>query len=491
MTSAAYTKIDLFRQKLKTIPSQISYLKKTIVKDKLASAFLLASITVFLFTRLYKLPFRFGFNHDTEYSANYAYSVIIEKKISLIGQETSIGGLFVGPFLNWLQTIVMFFANLNPLSLGYLAVFVTFINLILLFYVVFDLFGKKQALLATFLYAVSYRLFSYDISGSLVSYMMIASLVIILGSYKVFLKNKGEFLPLLFFGLAISFHIHLALLLLIPTVLLLFLIYKPKIKTKYILFSLALLIISFLPLIIFELRHNLLITNKLILLLKDQAAFSFNKLVETTNTYMGFLVESAIARTKYSAMIFILVITIFILLMIKEGKKKLLILLLIFQFTPLIFLYFYKSTIPEYYFLPIAPYYLITVSFVLSKLTNKLIPILILIVLVISVFNYNRFIKDIAVGSSFAFKNNIVDWIINDSKEKNFNVYYQIPHGENSGYKYLFKWKKHVPQENSENLYIIDYSNTTKFSLENYKKSFQQKVVLEKEFDHVHVISIK
>lgn len=295
MTSAAFTKIV----------SKISFLKKTIVKDKLTFALLFATVGIFLFTRLYKLPFRFGFNHDVEFSSNYAYSVIIEKKISLIGQVTSIGGLFVGPFVNWLQTVVMFFSGLNPLALGYLAVFVALIDLLLLFYVVFDLFGKKQALLAIFLYTVSYRLFSYDLSGSLISYITSISLLIFLGSYKVFLKNKSEFLPLLFFGIAISLHVHVALFLLFPAVFILYLIYRPKIRAKHALLSLALIAISLLPLVIFEFRHNFLITSKLINLLKDQTSFSSSKLVTTTTTYMGFLTESAIARTKYYILMFI------------------------------------------------------------------------------------------------------------------------------------------------------------------------------------------
>lgn len=99
--------------------------------------------------------------------------------------------------------------------------------------------------------------------------------------------------------------------------------------------------------------------------------------------------------------------------------------------------------------------------------------------------------NDIDIGPSFAFKNEIVDWIIFDSNDKNFNVYYEIPHGENSGYRYLFKWKKRVPQENSESLYIIDYSKVPKFSLENYKNSFGQKQVQAKEFGKIHVVSIK
>lgn len=486
MTSEASTRTDLFRY-INTFPASIHRL---ILSNKIISALLLVITMIFLYTRLFDFPNRFGFAHDMEFAANTAWSAIVEKKITLIGQETSVGGLFVGPIFSYLQTLVMFFANLNPLALGYLAVSVSFINLIFLFFVVCDIFDKKQALIAVILYTVSYRLVSYDISGNMLSYIMLASLLIFWASYKVFIKNKDSFLPLLLLFISITFHIHFALFLLIPAVLVLYFIFRPKIRKQYLFLSLILFALPFLPLVVFELRHNFLITNNLINLSKDQTSGPSGKLALTTNTFLDLLTEGVILKTKYFFLVFTAVIGAFIALTLKEGQKNYLAFMLVLLFTPLILLYVYKGPIPEYYFLPCVPFFLIITSHILSKMTKKLLPFLVLILLIISITNFNRLIKT-RVVRSFAFKNNIVDWIISDSQGKTFNLYYQIPLGLNTGYTYLFKWKNHLPQENAENLYIIHYAIDEPFNLEPYKKSFPDKNVTSIKFDVAHIVSIK
>src|SRR3989344_308825 len=54
----------------------------------------------FIFTRSYQLESKLGFDHDQEKASEAAWALLIDKRPSLIGIETSTGGLFVGPLLN-------------------------------------------------------------------------------------------------------------------------------------------------------------------------------------------------------------------------------------------------------------------------------------------------------------------------------------------------------------------------------------------------------
>src|SRR5437870_8709612 len=129
---------------------------------------------IFLTTRLYNFPNRFGFDHDQEMAANAAWKIFVERKPILIGQETSIGGLFVGPFLYYFQAIAISLGNFHPLMLGYLAVAISFATLISLFLVTKDITKNyAQAFLAAILYSISAKLIFYDDSASAISFIML------------------------------------------------------------------------------------------------------------------------------------------------------------------------------------------------------------------------------------------------------------------------------------------------------------------------------
>lgn len=233
---------------------------------KRISFIILAALITLLFlsTRLYNFANRFGFDHDQEETANAAWRIIVEKKPMLIGQETSVGGLFVGPLLFWFQSIAMYIGKLNPLSLGYLGILVSFITLIILFKVISEVSNRWQALIGTFIYAISIRLMGYDMSGNAIAYMMLFSLLIFWLLAKMIVRKQSRFLPLLVLVLALAFHIHFALVLLIIPTIFIFLWQRPKIETKYIVLSVFTFLLPLSTFFIFELRHKFLIINNLL-----------------------------------------------------------------------------------------------------------------------------------------------------------------------------------------------------------------------------------
>jgi len=448
-------------------------------------------VSIFLYTRLHNFENRYSFDHDAEQTANAAWKIIVEKKPILIGQETSVGGLFVGPFLWWIQTAAMYLGHLNPISLGYLGVVASFATLIMFFLVTSEISNRWQALLASFLYVISTRLIIFDLSGIALTYIMLYTLIFLWLSIKIFVQNKIHFFPVLAFLTSIAFHIHFSLLLLIPIIAVLIILQKPAIPKKYLFHSAILFLFPLFTFVLFDLRHDFLITNKLINFASTQNETSSFRIFQTTSTQFSFLIESIFFKTKYFVLFFFLLIGYFIYLMRKQGREKLLYLLLLLLFLPLALLWFYKGSIPEYYFLPTVPIFMIIAGFVYSDIFKKS-RLLFAVVLGLSIFyNLNNF-KEIRENSqSFNIKLKIVDSVISDSGPDSFNIYYQMPPGIDKGYRYLFKWRGHAPQEDGKNLYILEFINPNEFQIEKYLKTYPQKKVLVQPIGFVHIVSVK
>lgn len=89
-------------------------IKKTVQNKNLK--IILVILILGLFARVYKLTDLFGFGHEQDLQAWIVKDILIDKHPRLIGQETSVPGLFIGPFYYYM--LVPFFAlfKLNPLS---------------------------------------------------------------------------------------------------------------------------------------------------------------------------------------------------------------------------------------------------------------------------------------------------------------------------------------------------------------------------------------
>ena len=94
-------------------------------------------------------------------------------------------------------------------------------------------------------------------------------------------------------------------------------------------------------------------------------------------------------------------------------------------------------------------------------------------------------------SSNYRVKKQAVDYVIDDSGNRSFNVYYDMPFGLNTGYSYLFKVLGKNPQEGGENLYILELIRPSQFELVKYLKAFKDKQIFVKVIGFIHLIVIK
>ncbi|MBI2052327.1 MAG: hypothetical protein HYT38_01435 [Candidatus Sungbacteria bacterium] len=109
---------------------------------------LLLIILLGVVLRFYHLPQVASFDFDQEYAANFAYSVIREYPLQLIGQGLSVQGLFMGPGYFYYLVPFFFLFNLSPLGGFVGSVALGLVTIFVYFMVVRDVFGTKTGLIA-------------------------------------------------------------------------------------------------------------------------------------------------------------------------------------------------------------------------------------------------------------------------------------------------------------------------------------------------------
>lgn len=480
--STVNNKFPLFLALHKTI--------QKVKKERLFSAlFLLVSILYFS-TRMWNLPYRFGFDFDQELAARTAREIIINHNLTLIGQETSVGGLFVGPYLFYLQSLALLILNFNPLGLAYLSILVGFLTLLMLAFVTSEVFNKWSALIAALIYSISFRIINYDVSANLMSYMMITSLIFFYASYKYFIKRQVKYLQLLAMALGLSLNVHFANILLSTAIIPLYIIYKPKLTRVYLIRAIFIIAFFTLPLVLFEFRHDFMISTNFVRFLSETGQTTLQT-ASPINVFNSILSDTLVKGGYFNWIPITLIIPISTILLLQDRRKGLLLFMAIFLFTPLLIMYSYKGHVPEYYFLPVLPIFLIIFSYSLYKLWKKYAVIALLVLCYLSIINLQKFTSEKDISGSYAFKNEVVNWVINDAGLHDFNVYYDMPHGLGNGYTYLFGWKGRQPRDFADLLYILKFTDPENFSLVDYEKVYAEKTISLQRFGFMHIVSIK
>lgn len=217
---------------------------------------LAATVALGLFFRLYKLQAFYGFEHDQDLYSWIVKDILVEHNFRLIGQMTSIDGVFIGPFYYYLLAPFYFVFSMNPLSATYLATTISILTIFSIYWVFSKIANTKVAIFGSLIYASS-------LSIAFIDRWVVPTQPTILWStwflYCLFKLNKGDIkiLPILGVLLGLIWHVHVALL---PLVLLLPLTFSKgsfrKLDPKSTILFLAAFFILTAPFWIFEIRYD-------------------------------------------------------------------------------------------------------------------------------------------------------------------------------------------------------------------------------------------
>jgi len=206
---------------------------------------------------------------DQEYEAFLVKNILSLKHFPLVGVNASDTGLYLGPAFIYFAAIPFAIFGGNPVGWGISAsiigVFVTY----LVYRVGKEIFSNTIGLVAAFLYGGSFLTSFYDRQFWNPTLVPFFSLILGLLLYRLLMGEIHNLVWfMLVFGLAIQSH--LSLFIFLPTVVCVFWLKRKKIPRKILFWSCVLFLLTQLPLLIFELRHDFLNTKAAIKLITNQ-----------------------------------------------------------------------------------------------------------------------------------------------------------------------------------------------------------------------------
>lgn len=416
--------------------------------------------------RFYRLSEMAYFDFDQEYASNFAYSVVKEFPIQLIGQGLSVQGLFMGPLYFYFLVPFFILFNLHPLGGAVGSVVLGLITVFAYYYYGSKIFSKPTGLLAAFFRAILFSKLQVD--WSMVPAYSSEILVLITWYYFYqYWKGSTKSLPILgfIFGLYTSFHpILFPFYLVFLSLAVLALILKKTIfSLRTLLLSILTFIILNIPLLLFEYFHNFLEVKHLMEVFSkgtEPMSFSLTKLIKFLSIIFGgsyFILGLAKPSSQLvGCSISLTVLLIMITLTLKKiGIWKESFHLIGLSLSILVFLlyyYFFPTHVIEYYFLGptflLFFYFLSMISYLLTiKRLRKLVVIGLILILYRNLWLLWGNWKNPGL-ENLGHKDKIVKKIIQLlGSRKDFSVSYINLPGWNFGFNYLFKHYSYVPKD--------------------------------------------
>src|SRR3989338_3157523 len=212
---------------------------------------LLLILTFFL--RIIKIEELFYFTYDESIPAFVGRRLILWKNLPLIGGVTPFN-FHLAPYFYWFYAIILFFGKLNPLAWGYASAVIAVITTLMIYLVGKTIDSRKLGFTATAFWTFSYLANIYDRHLWALYWGPLVSLIVIYSLFKI-IKGQGKYIYLLGLTIALAVHADPSNLVFLLLSSIIWLVYKiPVRKSAFIAFGIILL--SFLPLIVFDLRHN-------------------------------------------------------------------------------------------------------------------------------------------------------------------------------------------------------------------------------------------
>lgn len=403
-----------------------------------------------LFFRSYQLVERFEFAHDGDLYSWIVKDIVINHHLRLIGQLTSAPGIFIGGLFYYLLIPFFLLTKMDPVGVTYFAIIIGLSTIISLYFVLSKLFKIEVGLIAAFLYATLLSTVNID---RWVVPTITTNLWVIWYFYTVIKITRRDFtvLPLLGILIGLIWHVHIALIPALAGIPLAFLVSgKLPVSLQVIKFIFTLLLTS-LPLIIFELLHHF---QQTVHLLQNFTAPREGAIgVYKFQIVLGMITKN-ISNLFFAPQSFKITNNILFPLLILSSafwsiKKKLISLK---EIIPLygwilgvvIFFSISSSPVSEYYFYNVEIIFLTLLSILIYSLFRySLFAKVCILGLLVIVIIKNAFfiITQDYYHKGYIEKKAVVDYIINDAGVKKFpcfSINYITSPGENVGFRYFF-----------------------------------------------------
>ncbi len=232
--------------------------------------------------RIYKIEELLYFTYDESVPAFVGRRLALWGHIPLIGGVTPFN-FHLAPYFYWFLAFILILGKLNPISWGVASAILAMSTTFLIFLVGTKFFNRKVGFTGAIFWSFSYLANIYDRHLWALYWGPLLSMIVLFSLYKL-IKGKQNYIFLLAGALAFGIHSDPSNLVFIIFTMLVWFLYNLPFNRKT-LFACAIILFSFLPLIIFDLRHNFANTKPVLDYIRagnNNPGFEINKLLENT-----------------------------------------------------------------------------------------------------------------------------------------------------------------------------------------------------------------
>lgn len=362
---------------------------------KYRKIFLIFSVFAVSFSlRIYDMDNKYPFGWDQVDYSWTAKNMIINHDFPLVGMAVKQNtGFFIGPAYYYLVAFFYYLTNLNPIASHYVALSTNIFTFFVIFFIVKKLFSFRIALLACFINSVAAMGFYFDAVQWQVSLLPGISLLIFYFLYRI-LKGGEKYILLLSVAMGLAFHTHFTAVF-FPIITLLCLPFFPRNKKIlfYLLLSIPLFLIWFIPNLIYQFQNNSQLSSLSNYLSTYYHGFHLRRFLQLTGDgliqFDPYLYFQALKPFK----ILVIPIFLFVFLWKNISRDKMIFsyLVLVFFFIPWLALSTYKGEISDYYFYINRFIALLVLSYLLSKLLfAKRLLIKVIIITLLAYYSYQN-----------------------------------------------------------------------------------------------------
>jgi len=426
---------------------------KGILKSHNLALFLIV-VVGFLF-RWYNFEKGFSFAHDQDLYSWIAKDIVINHHQRLVGQITSVAGVFIGSFYYYLMSFFYWVFKMNPMSAMIPLTIIGLAEIVSVYWVARRHFDNKTAIVWSFIQACSVGIAMFD-RWSVPTQPTILWSIWFLASILELYKGNIKFLAVYAFLIGFVWQLHIALLPLLPIPLLAYLLNKGRLSNLLNLKNIKVLLVSGIilgatisPLVIFELKYNFSQVRSILVANKNDLGgpTGFKKMDKVLDASSREIQQRLLWGWEIKAVTWYWIVIVLMLVIVSVKKwieRPLILYLLIWVGIIMAAQFWSKRIVSEYYFTNILPVILMLVSVFLAKtFSRKLLYVLGLIYLTINIrWLYSK--SDI--DQSYYYRIRAVEYIKQDVEKNHYPcvaVNYIAEPGFGVGFRYLF-WYKSV-----------------------------------------------
>src|SRR3989344_8627409 len=203
--------------------------------------------------RVYRIEELFYFTYDESVPAFVGRRLVLFHHIPLIGGVTPFG-VHLAPYFYLLSAILLGLGGLNPVIWGWAGAVLAMVTTLMVYLVGREIKDKKLGMVAAGLWSFSYLANVYDRHFWALYWGPLLSVIAIYSLLKI-IKGKEKFVYLIAISLAFGIHADLSNYTILILAVISWVVFKIKIQ-KSTFIAIGIIILSFLPLLIFDLKHD-------------------------------------------------------------------------------------------------------------------------------------------------------------------------------------------------------------------------------------------